>query len=122
MTDLSDVARKLPDIMNLVENGPILEVHVNGHAVQALIDTDSPVTCIKPELAQTFALTDTGDRWPDKRSGRDMPVYVGTIEIEGHTFSEHEVNAYVIPSEQPFSMIIGRDILAAFLLEYDGLN
>jgi predicted aspartyl protease len=122
MSDLGDVTIKMPDMMNLAENGPILEVHVNGHAVLALVDTGAKVTCIRPELAQALALTDTGDRWPDKRNRRELPVYLGTIEVEGLTFSEHELNAYVIPPDQSFSMIIGREILVAFVLEYDGLN
>ena len=108
-------------IQGLAENGPLIDATVDGHIVRALVDTGAAVTCIRSDLAASLGLKQKGnEQWHDAHHDKFFPVYETDLEIFGQLFSSHEINAYPIDPRKPFAMLLGRDILVSFVLEYDG--
>jgi predicted aspartyl protease len=109
-------------VMKLMSSGPLLEVQVNGHSTCALVDTGAKETCIRPELAQKLGLRELKRPSYDPQRGTLLDRYEATLLVGGIPFQDHEIRGFVIVEREPFSVIVGRDILAFFVLEYDGPN
>jgi hypothetical protein len=90
---------------------PIVDVHINGNKVKALIDTGSPVCCLTPELAERLVM-EKQDGYDDFKVGnlifnKKMIVYPFYL---GWTIAERDQKYYQV--------IIGTDLLVHFGLTF----
>jgi predicted aspartyl protease len=93
--------------------------------VTALIDTGASITVINPEVAQTCKLRQTGfaQLLTAGSSGR-YPEHAAAISFPNSglkSFGAIKVVACPIV-RQPYSCLIGRDILSKWILIYDGIT
>jgi len=107
-------------VLELAEEGPIVEATINGHAVRALIDTGAEATCVTRDLAHELGLPKRGRRWYDSRNNIEADIYSGTLIVSGRTFDEVPLNEFPIAPHKTFRMILVRDILVSFVLNYNG--
>lgn len=102
----------------LQENGPVIDVQINGQPARGLIDTGAKVTCVSPKMADRIRLHDTGLK--GYYMGKESPIYKGSLIIAGKRFEDCELHRYPISPDQEFDILIGRDLLVSFIFEYRG--
>jgi gag-polyprotein putative aspartyl protease len=93
--------------------------------ITALLDTGASITVINPQLAQTCKLRQTGfaELLAAGSSGR-YPEHAAAISFPRYGLKSLEVIKVVACPivRQPYSCLIGRDIMSRWELSYDGVR
>jgi predicted aspartyl protease len=93
--------------------------------ITGLIDTGASITVINPQVAQTCKLRQTGfaQLLAAGSSGR-YPEHAAAISFPNSGLKGFEaIKVVACPIvRQPYSCLIGRDILSRWVLTYDGIG
>jgi hypothetical protein len=95
----------------------------NGASVEvvAMIDTGASVTAVRPDLVERMRAIDLG-YLPFTQVGmppRRMPTYYFTIRL-GSDSQEFAVEALAVAPASKCDVLIGRDLLSRWVLNWDG--
>jgi predicted aspartyl protease len=93
--------------------------------IKALIDTGASITVINPEVAQTCKLRQTGfAQLLAAGSSGQYPEHAAAISFPNSELKGLDaIKVVACPIvRQPYSCLIGRDILSRWFVSYDGLS